>query len=119
MHETLDPSALAERQVFSCPVCGGKLSRQLPSMKGTLEYGLTFSEDFFIVNSVILAALDFIHARDEDDEDFPLTYPHPVTAVIKMEFDNAGECTEFEILDICARFPVRSLKVNDVKEVKI
>ena len=119
MHETINPSVPPEPQVFSCPVCGRKLSRQLPSMKGTLEDGLTLSEDFFFVNSVILVALDFIHARDEDDEDFLLTAPHPVTAVIKMEFDNAGECTAFEILDICARFPVRSLEVNNMKEVKI
>ena len=120
MHETVDPSVLPECQIFSCPVCGGKLSCHLPTIEDILKDEFTFTEDFCIADSVILVACDFFHERDEDDGNFPLIVPHPLTAVIKMEFDSAGECTEFEILDVCTPDSLGdSLRVNDVKEVNI
>ena len=120
MHETLDPSVQPECQIFSCPICGGKLSRHLPTIKDILKGELTFTEDFCIVDSVILWVCDFLHERDEDDEEFPLIVPHRVTAVIKAVFDSAGECTEFEILDVCTPDSLgESLRVNDMKEVNL
>ena len=120
MHETINSSLLPERQVFSCPVCGGKLSRQLPSMKGTLEDPYFFPLNIRIVDSVILIARKFFHDRDEDDGNFSLENPHSVMAVIKAVFDSEGACTEFEILDVYTPDSLRdSLRVNDVKEVKI
>ena len=120
MHETINPSVLPERQVFSCPVCGGKLSRQLPSMKGTLEDPSLFPLNLTIVDSVILIVRKFFHDRDEDDGNFSLENPHSVMAVIKAVFDSAGACTEFEILDVYTPDSLRdSLRVNDVKEVEL
>ena len=88
------------RVSISCPVCGKKLSDQLPCVEGVVEEQLYFSEYVRIVSSVVTVRLIFGHDRDEENENSSLDKPHLLVAVIKLVFDSSGECTGFNILDV-------------------
>jgi hypothetical protein len=83
-----------------CPVCGKKLSNQLPCMESVVEKQIYEMEDIRIVNSEVLLECGFEHYRDEEDEDFPLEVPHLLVAVIKAAFDRSGICCQFEYLEV-------------------
>jgi len=100
MEREMKQSIGNERISISCPVCGKRLSDQLPCIGSVVEEQLYFSEYIRIVNSVITVKCIFYHERDEDDENFPLEISHPLVAVIRLVFNNSGECTEFDIVDV-------------------
>ena len=98
-----------------CPVCGRKITDQLPTAEDVFNEEFRFSRNFCITDSVVVVRWTFDHARDEDDDFLPLEVPHPVTAVISMLFDSEGKCVLFCIQDLVdASCPGQ---VNDVKEV--
>jgi hypothetical protein len=86
-----------------CPVCGGRLSDQLPDKEGVLTELFRTAENTRIVNADVIIERDFDHVRDEEDENFPLDTPHPLVAVCRLVFDGAGVCTAFDIEEVQAR----------------
>lgn len=85
---------------FSCPVCGKILSENLPTTEDVIDNGLYASVDHVrIVNSHVVLECLFPHYYDEE-EDETIENPHEVVIVIETEFDDKGNCTVFEILEI-------------------
>jgi len=48
----------------------------------------------------VTAKCIFSHDRDEENENSSLDEPHLLVAVIRLKFNDSGECTEFDILDV-------------------
>jgi len=90
---------MENEQSVTCPVCGGLLREQLPSMEGVHGDLFWDTKRICIVTSETVIECDFDHERDEEDENFPLEVPHPLVAEIKMSFDK-GKCTAFDILEV-------------------
>ena len=88
------------RASIACPICGKRLSDQLPCIESVVTEQLYFSEYVRIVNSIVTIRYIFSHDRDEENENSPLEISHPLVAVIRLVFNNSGECTEFDILDV-------------------
>jgi hypothetical protein len=86
-----------------CPVCGGRLSDQLPDKESVLTELFRTAEHTRIVNADVIIERDFDHVRDEEDENFPLDTPHPLVAVCRLAFDKRGVCTAFDIEEVQAR----------------
>jgi hypothetical protein len=83
-----------------CPVCGGRLSDQLPDKEGVLTELFRTAENTRIVNADVIIERDFDHIRDEEDENFPLDTPHSLVAVCRLVFDGTGVCTAFDIEEV-------------------
>ena len=96
-HET---GMLSDGKII-CPVCGKILKNQLPSKTSIFEDKLSFGEDIRIVDSELTLECIFDHCTDEEDDDLWLENPHPVKVVIKVVLNGEGECTHFEITEIC------------------
>ena len=89
-----------ERVSITCPVCGKRLSDQLPCIESVVTEQLYFLEYTRIIDSIVTAKCIFSHDRDEENENSSLDEPHLLVAVIRLKFNDSGECTEFDILDV-------------------
>jgi len=88
-----------EKRFFVCPVCGKSMSEKfLPDKKGFIDERLYAVGGFRIIAHTVLEC-DFIHFWDED-ADGTVDDPHDLTATVDVEFDQAGKCTGFVIVEI-------------------
>ena len=86
---------------FVCPVCEKSVSKpHLPDVESVVRNGLYFVGYARIITSKAVLKHEFVHYYDEE-EDSGLEELHTVTAVISTEFDGKGDCTVFDILEIC------------------
>lgn len=85
---------------FVCPVCKKLLHESnLVDMKSIVEDNLYYFGDVRIVSNVRLEC-DFEHRVD--DEGFTLENPHKLVAVVNAEFDETGNCVQFDIVEVLA-----------------
>lgn len=102
-----EPSERTERSVekpqdelpeIICPVCGRPLEPyNIPTVEVVIkdELRFLFPFRFRIVNCKPLLEYDFAHA-----DEGPKKTSHRLTAVIKTEFDDKGNCTVFDIIEV-------------------
>ena len=95
------------KKKFACPVCGKLLhEKNLPDKKGFIDERLYHVGGFRIIANTVLEC-DFIHFWDEE-EDRTVDEPHDLTATVDVAFDQAGECTDFVIVEIHAAEDAKS-----------
>ncbi len=88
-----------EHITFVCPVCGKSVSEpHLSDVQSVIPGGWYFVQTTRIVSSKVVLKHEFDHCHDEE-EDSGMEESHTAVAVISAEFDGAGECTVFDILD--------------------
>ncbi|MBU7026522.1 MAG: hypothetical protein HXS48_06240 [Theionarchaea archaeon] len=82
-----------------CPVCGNVLEPyNVPTKELMLEeLHLLFKIRTRIIRSKATLEYEFAHACDEPMGE---KRSHPLTAVIRIEFDDKGKCTAFNIVDV-------------------
>ncbi len=88
-----------EKKSLICPVCGNLLhERNLPDMEGIIYDNLYHQGGVRIGSPRVRLYCDFEHCYDE--EGFTMDDPHNLVGVVDAEFDHAGECTAFDIVEI-------------------
>ena len=90
-----------EPVMFACLVCGKLMSEpHLLDVQSVITKGGYFVQKTRIVSSKVIFEHEFDHYRDEE-ENIGMEESHTVVTVISAEFDGTGECTVFDILEIC------------------
>ena len=99
--ENADIKKDSDNQEFICPVCGKLLGKNnLPTMNAVIEEGIFYqNETDRIINSHVTIEHEFAHFYDEE-KGLTMNPTHKLLSVIKTEFDSAGNCIIFEILEI-------------------
>jgi hypothetical protein len=89
-----------------CPVCKKVVHEvDLPNKESVIDENLYFGSDILIVDSDVTLYRKFEHMHDEQQG--ALVEPHDIVGVLNTHFDETGECTSFEIVELL-----------DVKEVE-
>jgi hypothetical protein len=101
MESTRNADGKTSVKPLTCPVCGKVLKSQLPSKTSIFEENIPFDEGTRIINSELTLECIFDHCRDEEEDDLWLENPHPVKAVVRAVINGEGECTHFEITELC------------------
>jgi hypothetical protein len=101
MEHTRNADGRTSVKSLICPVCGKVLKSQLPSKTSIFEENIPFEGRIRIVDSELTLECIFDHCRDEEDDDLWLENPHAVKAVIKAVINGEGECTYFEVTELC------------------
>jgi hypothetical protein len=82
-----------------CPICKKVVHEiDLPNKEGVIEDNIYFESDILIVDSDVAIHRKFEHMHDEQKN--VLDEPHDVIAVLKTHFDETGECTLFEVVEL-------------------
>lgn len=81
-----------------CPVCGKKLAENLPDGE-TMLSDLWYVTRDKIINSRIFIEHQFSHYYDEEN-DCVMEDPHVLKAVISVEFNAQGNCTDFTVVAV-------------------
>ena len=90
---------LREKKSFVCPVCGNLLhERNLLDMESIIYDNLYHQGGVRIGSPRVWLYCDFEHCYDE--EGLTMDNSHDLVGVIDAEFDHAGECTAFDIVEI-------------------
>ena len=94
LNETME-----ENMTFVCPVCGRLLhEKNLPDMESIIYDNLYDQGGVRIGSPKVRLYCDFEHCYDE--EGFTMENPHNLVGAVDAEFDQAGDCTTFVLVEI-------------------
>lgn len=97
--DSTEPDNLGEKRLF-CPVCGQILhERNLPDMQSIIYENLYAQGGVRIGTPKVRLYCNFEHYFDE--EGLTMDNPHDLVGIADAEFDKSGECTAFELVEIC------------------
>ncbi|MGD2251275.1 MAG: hypothetical protein PVF58_22990 [Candidatus Methanofastidiosia archaeon] len=82
-----------------CPVCKRVVHDiDLPNKESVIDENLYFESGILIVDSDVTLYRRFEHMHDEQKG--ALVQPHDIVGVLKTHFNETGECTVFEIVEL-------------------
>ena len=101
---------------ITCPVCGGRISEEhLPNKESVIDDGIFYMiENDRIINSRMTIEHRFDHFYNEEEECI-LSFPHALVSIIEAEFDGAGECTFFSVLEVYAALVRDTLQADHTR----
>jgi hypothetical protein len=95
---TKEISGIAKEKIV-CPVCKKVVHEvDLPNKESVIDENLYFEIGILIVDSDVTIYRKFEHMHDEQQG--ALVEPHDIVGVLKTHFDETGECTVFEIVEL-------------------
>jgi len=107
-----------ERMTFSCPIYGKSVGEpRLSDVQSIVIEGWYFVQKTRIVSSKVIFEHEFVYYHD-GEEDIGLEKLHTAIAVISAEFNGKGNCTVFDILEICPCDIKDSMKEEKLMEVE-
>ncbi|MGD2248343.1 MAG: hypothetical protein PVF58_08030 [Candidatus Methanofastidiosia archaeon] len=93
-----------------CPVCKRVVHAcDLPNKESVIEENLYFGSDILIVDSDVTLYRKFEHMHDEQKD--VVVQPHDIVGVLKTHFNETGECTVFEIVELLDLQEVEKWKI--------
>jgi hypothetical protein len=82
-----------------CPICKKVVHEiDLPNKEGVITDSIYYESDILIVDSDVTIHRKFEHMHDEQKN--VLAEPHDIIAVCTTHFDETGECSSFEIVEL-------------------
>ncbi len=101
--DKIDESSFKDhkKERFVCPVCRRPLHKDnLVDVKSVVENNLCYVGGVLIVGRGVQLRCDFEHRFNK--KEVSTDDPHKLVAVVDAEFDESGECVQFEIKEILA-----------------